>query len=137
MLDMCPTECERHLTLNSDRYDTYPNVNPAIRDCVEQMRHKSDPMGVAKVACQGEVEQDTEWDESHAIVHGTGKGKTKAKARVTIPRVQERTTAEASTAKIIQTMSRTNAKIVGEKHTRLRSVVRKMEKVVARRAFLE
>lgn len=30
MMDMCPAELERHLILNSDRYDTHPKVKRGI-----------------------------------------------------------------------------------------------------------
>lgn len=45
-----PVEVERHRVLNSGRYDTYPNVKPAIRDYAEKMRNKSDPMEVGTMA---------------------------------------------------------------------------------------
>lgn len=32
MMDTCQVELERHLVLKSDRDDTYPKVNAAIRD---------------------------------------------------------------------------------------------------------
>lgn len=42
--DVCPAEVERHPVLDSYRHHMYPKVNSGIRDYVEQLRHKSDPM---------------------------------------------------------------------------------------------
>lgn len=81
MTGMCLVELERHLVLNSDRYDTYPMVKSAIGDYVEQMRHKSDPMEVGEIAHQGKGDHDTEWDELQAIACGKGKGKNKGKGK--------------------------------------------------------
>lgn len=53
VMHMCPLDLERHLVLNSDRYDIYPKVKSAIRDYVEEMRHKSDPMQVGEVTGAG------------------------------------------------------------------------------------
>lgn len=50
MMDMCPPELERHRVLNSDRYDTHPKLKSAIRDYLEQMRHKSDPTEIGGIA---------------------------------------------------------------------------------------
>lgn len=50
MMDTCPVELERHLMLNSDRFDMYPKVRPAIRDYIEQVRHQRDPMEVGETA---------------------------------------------------------------------------------------
>lgn len=78
MTDMCPTELERHLVLNSDRYDTYPKVKASTRDYIEQMRHRSDksvPMDVGEMAYQVEDDPDGEWEEVQALPKGKGKGK--------------------------------------------------------------
>lgn len=81
MMDMCPPELERHLLLNSDRYDTCAKVKAAIRDYGEQMRHKSDPMEVVEMAGDGDDEYDGEWEEVHAVGKDKNKGKGKGKAK--------------------------------------------------------
>lgn len=58
MMDTCPTELGRHRVLNSDRYNTYPYVKAAIRDYVEQMRHKSDPMEMDEAVCNADDSYD-------------------------------------------------------------------------------
>lgn len=86
MMDMCPPKEERRLLLNSDRYDTYPKVNAAIRDCVDQMRHRSDesdPMDAGRVAYQVDCEYDGEWEEVQALGNNKAKGKGKAKVKGT------------------------------------------------------
>lgn len=45
LMDMCPAELERHLMRNSDMFDMYPKVGPAIRAYVEQFPHKRRPDG--------------------------------------------------------------------------------------------
>lgn len=40
LMDTCTVKLDRHLALKSDRFDAYPNVGPAIRDYVGQLRHK-------------------------------------------------------------------------------------------------
>lgn len=81
MMDMFHVQLKRHLVLNSDRYDTYPKVQSAIRDYVERTRHKSDPTEVGEMAQQGEDDHDTEWDELQAIAYGEGRGKNKGKGK--------------------------------------------------------
>lgn len=46
MMGMCPMYLERHLLLNSLSFDRYPKIQASIRDCVEQMCQKSEPMEV-------------------------------------------------------------------------------------------
>lgn len=40
LMDMGPSELERHLVLNWAMFHTYAKVLSSIRDCVEQLRHK-------------------------------------------------------------------------------------------------
>lgn len=46
MMDMCPAELEKHFVLNFRRCDTYPKINSAIMDSVEQIWHDPDPMEI-------------------------------------------------------------------------------------------
>lgn len=63
MMDTCPPELERHLVLKPDRYDTHPKVKSAMRDHVEQMRHKLDPMDIGDVTWHREEDYEDEWEE--------------------------------------------------------------------------
>lgn len=73
MTDMCPIELERHLVLNSDRYDTYAKVKSAIREYTEHMRHKSGPVEVDEIPQKADAKCDGEWE----AVHGAGQAKGK------------------------------------------------------------
>lgn len=83
LTDVCPTELERHLMFNSDRFDTCPNLRPAIRDYVQQLRHKGGSMDVCGMAWSEDREEETEWKDARAVGHakGTSKGKAKGKGK--------------------------------------------------------
>lgn len=44
LMDMCPDALARHLMLNANKFDTFPKVRFEIRDYVERIRRKGDPM---------------------------------------------------------------------------------------------
>lgn len=50
MMGMCPVQLEQYLVLDSDRYGAYPMIKSAIRNCVEQMRYKSESVQINEVA---------------------------------------------------------------------------------------
>lgn len=60
-----PIRAGEHWILNSGSFEGYPKVKAAIRDLAEQMRHKSDPMGLDEVAGPEEDEYDGPWEEMH------------------------------------------------------------------------
>lgn len=57
-MNMGPPSLERHVMLKSDRLGTYRKVESSIRDYVEQLRHKSDPMDVGEMTCS-----EYHWEE--------------------------------------------------------------------------
>lgn len=53
-MDMLSFELERHPVRNIGRYDTHPKLKTAVRDHVEQMRHKSGPLEIFEMAYAAE-----------------------------------------------------------------------------------
>lgn len=82
-MDMCPAELEKPFVLNSNRCDTYQKVKAAIRDSVEQMRHKSGSIDVDDVSHPADEEHHNEWEEVFAAgnLKGKGKGKYRGKGK--------------------------------------------------------
>lgn len=54
-MDICHAVLERHLMFKSGTFGTYHKVKFAIRDYVEQVRQKSDPLDIGETA----------WSEDH------------------------------------------------------------------------
>lgn len=67
--------------LNSDRFDTCPEVRSAIREFIEQLRHKNDPMDVGQLAWSHERDDEVVWEDFHAIGHAKGKSNGMAKRK--------------------------------------------------------
>lgn len=57
-MDVCPAELDNHLILNSVRFDACPKVKAVIRDCMDQMRHKSDPREIDEMAPKTSTNDD-------------------------------------------------------------------------------
>lgn len=74
MMDMCPTELEKHIMLNSDTFDACQEAEVTITDLLEQTRHKSGPLEIGEY--RGEV---------HGEGRAKGKGKVKRKMKVKAP----------------------------------------------------
>lgn len=80
-MDICPAVLEKHLILNSHRFETYPEVMLATRDGVEQMRRKSDPMDLVDVVelvgddCEGQCWKTcTQWAAPREILRPRERG---------------------------------------------------------------
>lgn len=50
IMEKRPSECEKHLILNADRFDTYPKSEAAVRYYVEQICHMTNPMEIDAMA---------------------------------------------------------------------------------------
>lgn len=80
MMDMCPMELDRHLVPNSGRYVTYPKGKAAVRDYLEQMRDKSDPMEVGEMSDAADEVHEDGWEEVQAVARAHGKSEGNGKS---------------------------------------------------------
>lgn len=120
------------MVLNSDRYDEFPKGKAAARDCVEQMRHKSDPMDVGEMSHQTTI---TTASGRTSTSPGTRRAKDRGKPRENTrahPRGQAKREARRR-----QIGSRTSPTTAGRRDTRQRSASSKGRKVGAKRAPAE
>lgn len=85
MTDIFRAALEKHLILNSDRFDSYPKLKAAIREYVEQMRHTSDSMDLHEVAGSVDEECGGGWEEVHTAGRAEAKGKAKGKGKSKTP----------------------------------------------------
>lgn len=85
VMDMCLVDIERHLVLDFGRHDTYPKLKPAMMDCVEQTRHKPDPMDIDEMSRPHEEEHDGAWEDVYAVGISKGNGKGKNNDRGKLP----------------------------------------------------
>lgn len=126
-MDVRPVECERHLVLTSSRCGTDPNVKPAIKVHVMQLRQKSDPMKFGEMAYPAEGEHQGYWEYVQAV--GCSKGKATGKSQY---REKEATgignpAGEPRLERLdrnSRTIVRTSATTPGRRGTRLRSVTK-------------
>lgn len=58
MMNLRQLKMKRLLVFNSHRHGTYAKVKTAIGDCMEQMRHRVDPMELDEMAYPAEEECD-------------------------------------------------------------------------------
>lgn len=82
-MDLCAAGMERHLVLNSDRFDTHPKARSAICDYVEQLDHKSGPMDVGEMAWSEGRDEEAEWEDVRVIGYARerARGRRKEKGR--------------------------------------------------------
>lgn len=95
--------------LNSDRHDTYPKVESATLDYAEQLRHKSNPVGVGEIAYSADEEYDGEWEDIQAVGQAKGKGKGYGRGESKDAKGPGRTAAKASLGKRTRHTSRIDA----------------------------